>query len=180
MMRGRITRVGFGLLALGVVGGCAREVTVRARMGVASLHPYRTYGWMSRDPKAIDNPGRTVLDNQVHLEVDGYLATQGFQMTALETPDFMVGYEWKIGTAAADTLGDFFRYRGAGGTKQLTEAFAIGYEEGIFTLQFIDTGTRRTIWEAQAKALVGRNDQPESLDQVIAAMFKKLEEEQKN
>ena len=181
MMRARIDRCIVGALLLAALPGCSNPVKVQTNLGALNLlHTYHTYAWMSRDPTAIDNAGRIVLDQQVHLDVDGYLALRGFQKTGLESPDFMVGYEWKIGPGAADTIGDYFWYRGAGGTKNLVDAYAVGYEEGVFTLEFIDTSTRRTIWQAQTKALVGRNDQPEKLEDVIAAVFQKLEEDQKD
>ena len=168
----------FGLLALSAVAGCSGEVKVRTQTDpLADLRAYRTYRWMSRDPAAIDNPRRSLLDEQVKLEVDGRLAMDGYQKTGVESPDFLVGYQWVIGRAAADTLGDFIGYRSAGGTKSLVEAYAIGYEEGVLTLEFMDTKTRRVIWEASAKALVGRNDQPEKLDEVIGAMLKTLKQD---
>ncbi len=169
-----------GLLIALTIAGCSAIPVQTEADPFANLRAYHTYRWMSRDRPSLltnyDRERRELLDARVELGVDGYLATMGYQKSGMDTPDFLIGYQWAIGHAAADTLREFYRYRMSGGNKMLVEAYAIGYEQGVFILEIMDTGTRKIVWRAAAKAAVGRNDQPEKLDEIIAEMMRKLKQ----
>ncbi|MFN8643224.1 MAG: DUF4136 domain-containing protein [Candidatus Binatia bacterium] len=142
------------LLPLLLVGlaACAPKIPVHVDASSrTTLAGYRTYAWMP--PPAVERAERRdetveVFDWRVHTTVASILSDKGYLRTDAG-PDLLVLVRTVIAETNAETLGDYFRYRDAGGSQPLFSAYSLGYEEATITVEAYDAATRALLWRGR-------------------------------
>lgn len=139
-------------LLLAVLAGCAPTIPVHVDASSRStLAGYRTYAWLvaSPDGKADDRePGVEVFAWRARTAVANALAAKGYLRTDAD-PDLLVLLRTTVDERHSDTIGDFFRYRDAGGTQPLFNAFSLGYEEATIFVEALDAASRVSLWRGR-------------------------------
>jgi hypothetical protein len=139
-------------LLLAVLAACAAKIPVHVDASSrTTLAGYRTYAWLSASPEAKANdrePGVEVFAWSARSAVENALAARGYLRTDAD-PDLLVLLRTTVGERHSDTLGDFFRYREAGGTQPLFNAFSLGYEEATIVVEAFDAASRTSLWRGR-------------------------------
>lgn len=141
-------------LLLVVLAACASKIPVHVDASSrATLAGYRTYAWMpvpaERKPSPRDTETEVeVFDWRVRGALDNALAAKGYLRTDA-SPDMLVLLRTTVAETNSETIGDYFRYRDAGGTQPLFNAFSLGYEEATIIVEAYDAGSRVLLWRGR-------------------------------
>ncbi|MBX3025064.1 DUF4136 domain-containing protein [bacterium] len=152
MARGALARrVAIGLSPL-LLLACAPKIPVHVDASSRqTLAGYRTYAWMTPPPdrKSADHePQLQVFEWQVVTTAQNELARKGY-IRSDSAPDLLVLLRTDVGEKYSDTIGDYFYYRDAGGTKPLFNAFSLGYEQATITFEAYDAASRTLLWRGR-------------------------------
>lgn len=153
-------RTHFGVITAVLVlaaGGCAgNKVTVGSEYDPAApFSLYRTYAWKG-DPQVecygprLDIP---LLQWRMRTTVDGDLAAKGYGLDPVR-PDLRISVRLKCQRRTTDSIGAYIDYRDTGGRQGPSEAFVLGYEEGIFVFTIDDAGTGQMVWRGTASVVI--------------------------
>lgn len=116
-----------------------------------TLAGYRTYAWITPPPdrKSADRePQLEVFDWQVATTAQDALANKGYIRND-NVPDMLVTLRTEVDEKYSETLGEYFYYRDAGGTKPLFNAFSLGYEQATITVEAFDAASRALLWRGR-------------------------------
>lgn len=138
-------------------GGCTgKKVTVGSEYDpTAPFSLYRTYGWKG-DPQVdcygprLDIP---LLHWRLRTTVDGDLNGKGYGLDP-SRPDLRLSVRLKCQRRTTDSIGDYIGYRDTGGRQGPSEAFVLGYEEGVFVVTIDDAGTGQMVWRGTASVVI--------------------------
>lgn len=147
------------LLAIVLAACAAPRVRVTSDHDPAApLATYRTYAWLDTPPAPTSpypNRAAAGLDWRIRSLVDRDLAAKGYTQRPRDAADFLIGYRVAVKEENTDSFSQYFAYRAAGGTKDLSEAFVRGYEVGTLALAMVEPTSRRIVWRAAAAAQIG-------------------------
>jgi hypothetical protein len=164
------------LLALLCVVACASASGVRIRSDrnpAADFGRYRRYAWASAPFGGGQWPARndrTAFDWRVRELVDQELARRGYVRGS--PADILVDYN--IDTREkemSDTLGEYARYRAAGGDGALSDVWVQGYSEGTLVVEVSDAATRALVWYGSATAVVNPSMREQRLPDAMQRIF---------
>jgi hypothetical protein len=164
-------------LVLGaLLAACAEKPPVKVlRDPLANFAAYRTYAWVAPLPEPSPgdpDPTRGVLAWRVRTAVDAQMAANGYAPAGDAPPDLLVGVRSAVDEKEADSLGDFVRYREAGGSEPFTKWFSFGgYEEVTLTVELFDAGSRHMIWRGAGVVALDAPDRGERAAAAVAEMF---------
>jgi hypothetical protein len=161
-------------LLLVVLAACSAKIPVHVDASSrTTLAGYRTYAWMPAppDPKArARETAVEVFDWRVRTTTENALAAKGYLRTDA-APDMLVLLRTTVAEMNADTIGDYFRYRDAGGTQPLFNAFSLGYEEATITIEAYDAASRVLLWRGRTAVAM---DAPQRDTRAIASVTELL------
>jgi len=134
------------------------KVTLEQSAG-ALLGQYTTYAWRSPapegDPRWPSSPMHR--DWLIRSTVDHLLAAKGYTRTS-DHPGFLVDYEVVDKQKETSSFQDFYSYKEAGGSKDMIDAFTIGYSEGVLLLGIFDGSTQQLVWRTRTTVLLDQKD----------------------
>lgn len=160
-------------LLLVVLAACAPKIPVHVDASSrTTLAGYRSYDWMPPppDPKARHDTTVEVFDWRVQTTVATALANKGYVRTDA-APDLLVMVRTTIAETNSETIGDYFRYRDAGGTQPLFSAFSLGYEEATISVEAYDAATRVLLWRGRtAVAMDSSHRDARAIDSINALL----------
>ena len=118
--------------------------------GVSFAH-LRAYAWQAAAKLDTGDPRFDTrrIDGEIRNSVDTTLAAKGFQKTEAAQADFLVGYSATLSSGSntvtrQQTVGDWTR----------TSSHTVDYETGALVLEMTDPAAQRTLWRADASAVV--------------------------
>jgi len=165
-------------LALAGLAACASAAGVRVksdRNPDADFAHYATYTWATAPLGGSEWPARndrTAFDWKVRGLVDEQLAGKGYVQAAPGRADLVVDY--RVSTEEKelnDTFGEYARYRSAGGSQGLGEAWVQGYREGTLVVEIGDAATRQLVWYGSATAVVNPALRDERMPDAMRRVF---------
>lgn len=170
-------RAGRTIVALSVLGlaplllACAPKIPVHVDASSRpTLAGYRTYAWVTPPPdkKSADRePQLDVFDWQIESTAQNALAGKGFIRND-RAPDMLVMLRVDVDEKNSETLGEYFYYRDAGGTKPLFSAFSLGYEQTTITIEAVDASNRALLWRGRtAVAMDAPHRDRRAIDSVL-------------
>jgi hypothetical protein len=164
------------VLLFAVACSSAAGVRIHAdRNPAADFGRYARYAWASAPLSGDEWPARnerTSLDWKVRSLVDEQLARRGYGRGAPGEADFLVDY--RVTTQErelTDTFGEYARYRAAGGSAGLGDAWVQGYREGALVVDVSDAATRKLVWYGSATAVVNPSLREKRLPDAIRRIF---------
>ncbi len=141
-----------GLLLPLALAGCSAKIPVQVdAASQRSLAGYRTYGWATppAEPRAASEETRAeVFGWTARNAVDAALQAKGW-IRDDRAPDVTIVLRTAVEETYTDTLGDYFRYRDAGGTQTLFAAFSLGYERADLVVEAYDRSGRLLLWRGR-------------------------------
>ena len=165
-------------LALLVAVACASSAGVSVRSNRnpdADFGRYATYTWATAPLDGGEWPARndrTAFDWKVRQLVDEQLAQKGYVRGAPGQADLLVDY--RVSTEdkeLQDTFGEYAKYRSAGGSQGLGDAWVQGYREGTLVVEVSDAATRRLVWYGSATAVVNPSLRDERMPDAMHRVF---------
>jgi len=176
-----LPRASRAVAALLFAAGCSAASGVRIqadRNPAADFSRYARYAWATAPIGGGEWPARndrTAFDWKVRSLVDEQLAQRGYGRGVPEQADVLVDY--RVSTEdreVADTFTDYARYRSAGGSAGLGEAYIKGYQEGTLIVEVLDARTRKLVWYGSATAVVNPELREKRLPDAIRRMFERF------
>jgi len=138
-------------------GGCAgNKVVVGSEYDPsAPFSIFRTYAWKGEPQIDCYGPRLDIplLQWRVRTTVDGDLLGKGY-VADPSRPDLLLGFRLKCQRRTTDSIGDYIGYRDTGGRQGPSEAFVLGYDEGVFVLTMDDADTGRMVWRGTASVVI--------------------------
>jgi hypothetical protein len=122
----------------------------------------------------------SLLENRIHTAVDRSLSEKGYQRDSQDTPDFYVGYQYKIrrkiesdnvSTGIGFGLGSYSRRGGIGVS---TGSGITEYDQGILTIDIIDVTDSSLMWRGIGTSRVSQHSSPESKTKQFNDMVEKI------
>lgn len=174
-------RASRAVVALVFAAACSAASGVRIqadRNPAADFSGYARYTWATTPLGGGEWPARndrTTFDWKVRSLVDEQLARRGYGRGAPTEADFLVDY--RVTTQereVADTFADYARYRSAGGSAGLGEAYVKGYQEGALIVEVSDARTRKLVWYGSATAVVNPELREQRLPEAVRRMFERF------
>ena len=165
-------------LALLAAVACASSagVSVRSdRNPDSDFGRYATYAWASAPLGGGEWPARndrTAFDWTVRGLVDEQLAQKGYARGVPGQADILVDY--RVSTEEKelqDTFGEYAKYRSAGGSQGLGEAWVQGYREGTLVVEVSDAATHRLVWYGSATAVVNPSLREQRMPDAMRRVF---------
>jgi hypothetical protein len=144
----RLSSLSLCLLLLGCTPKIPVHVDESSRQTLAG---YRTYAWMAPPPdmkSAARDPVLQTFDWRTQGAAANALAGKGYIRND-NAPDMLVMVRVDVDERYSETIGDYFRYRDAGGQKPLFNAFSLGYEEATITVEAYDAASRILLWRGR-------------------------------
>lgn len=164
---------GAAALLLLLVAGCGSTIPVHVDAASrASLPGYTTYAWMAEpDPKTEDrDPALAGIERRAFSAAERSLAGRGY-VRSDSAPQLLVVLRASVEEQYSDTLGQYFRYRDAGGQQPLFSAFALGYEEARLTIEAYGASNRLLLWRGRTAVAM---DAPQREERVAASVAELL------
>jgi hypothetical protein len=164
------------LLSVLLVAACSNKPPVRTdRDQYADFSRYRTYAWSAdvpAEPAPGDpDPALAALAWQTRTATAAQLANRGYLLTTAGDADVMVAVRCTVDERHANTVRAFARYRSAGGTQPIDEAYTFGFEEATLTVELYDAATRQMVWRGDGLVAMDAKDRNARAVATVAQMF---------
>lgn len=164
------------LVLVAALPACGPRVEVHAeRSRIATFPRYGTYAWAI--PAAPARSGAeteaSLLDWRIHNAVDRALVAKGYVRTE-GAASLLADYDVAVPEQDAESFREYFRYRRRGGTKDMGESLAAGYQEGTLVLHLVDARTRELAYRASATAVIEEGGDRRRLEEAVERMLADL------
>lgn len=158
------------VLLAGALAGCSAKIPVYIDAGSQrSFAGYRTYGWANPPAEPRANQDETTVEVfgwTARNAVDAALQARGW-LRDDRSPDLTIVLRTTVEETYSDTLGEYFRYRDAGGTQTLFAAFSLGYERADLIVEAYDRSGRQLLWRGRTVVAM---DAPERSDRAATSL----------